>query len=52
MFGLVPIGPGSGCTKLQRGSFLGLDVLHPESPYPVIVTARKGYDCYLLELRG
>ena len=51
-YGLLPIGPGSGLEKVRRGSFAGLDVLHPFTDYPIVVTTKKTGDCCLLELRG
>ena len=49
---LMSFGPSSGCHKVRRGNFVGLDVLFPGEDYPIIVTTRQTTDCWLLELRG
>ena len=51
-YGLMPFGPGRGYEELVSGSFAGIDVLGPETDFPVILTTSKGPDCSFLEMRG
>ena len=48
----MPVGPGQGYEELVSGSFAAVDVLGPETDFPIILTTSKGPDCSFLEMRG
>ena len=51
-YGLQPFGPGSGYELVLPGTFAGLDILCPDTEYPVLITTTKTDQCCFLEMRG